>query len=446
MSDNVLKNADLSGIPENGEIVVAFSGGADSMTLTHFLMNRVDKKRIICAHVNHMLRGAEADEDEIAAKNFCGQNDLRFALLRADINELALAGKMGTEECGRKVRYDFFASLAKGESDIIVTAHNANDNAETIIMNLAAGSGVSGLCGIPYRRGNIIRPLIKVTREEIEQYCAENKLPYVTDSTNSLDDYTRNRVRHHIIPEMQSINPEFFKAASRLSDIMSEIKGFMDISAEELLGNASGKFGLKIKVLNGAHPAVRKAALKRWAEEAGCGRLSAFHIDSLSGSLKNGSRIILPGGFKAECSCGYLGIIKEIQPDWEIPLNKDILTVSVDLPAGTALKAQVKTDFVTENQLKINKLLFNSCVDYDTITENLVVRNKRAGDKFMPAGRKVTKSLKKLFGEMNIPVYARNSIGVITCGEEILYVEGVGVAEKFKVTEGTERVLEIKIN
>lgn len=434
-------NADLSGIPEKGKIVVAFSGGADSMALTHYLSGKFDKKRIVCAHVNHMLRGNEANEDEEAAREFCRQNNLLFAILREDISVLSAERKIGTEECGRQVRYNFFSSLADGENDVIATAHNANDNAETMLMNMAVGSGLSGLSGIPVRRGKIIRPLLSVTRKEIEEYCTFYNLPFVTDSTNIMDIYTRNRIRNHVIPRLEQINPRFCEAANRLSRTAAEAEDFIRRSAEELLKRAQGEYGLSLEVITDAHPACLKQALKMWAENGGCGRLSAIHLEELSGSLKNGSRTVLPGGFKAECSEGYLTLGTIEKTKWQLPVINEITA----LPNGKKLKILKKNISDTQNSVKVNSLLFKSHFDCDTIVDVIIVRNRRDGDKVSPAGRRVNKSLKQLFMEMRVPAAFRDDIVILTSGDEIVFVEHVGVAEKFKVTAKTENAAFVEI-
>ena len=158
----------LNMLPQDGKVVAGVSGGADSMALLHFVMQTISKDRIICAHLNHMIRGEEADRDESFVREFCDDNGIECKVLREDIPKMSAESKIGTEECGRKVRYGFFHSLAKGENDRILTAHNADDNAETVIMNLAKGTGVDGMCGIPKKRGKILRPLLNISMAEIE--------------------------------------------------------------------------------------------------------------------------------------------------------------------------------------------------------------------------------------------------------------------------------------
>lgn len=439
MADRLREAADLGGLPESGMVIVAFSGGADSMALTHFLMGQISQERILCAHVNHMLRGEEAEADVLFAESFCKSHGLRFRLLREDVAALAEKEKIGTEESGRLVRYRFFDSLRTGENDVIVTAHNANDNVETVLMNLARGTGLSGLCGIPPGRGAILRPLLRVSREEIERYCRENSLPYVTDSSNLQDAYTRNRIRRHVLPELIALNPRLTDAVARLTDAVREAQDYLVSSAEALLREARVPYGLSLEVLNKAHPAVRKQALKLWLESQGCGRLSAEHISKAAGNLTNGNRLTLPGNLGIECSAGVLTCRRAAPKDWEVPAKIG----ETRLPNGKVLKILEKTGADTQNARKINKLLFNSQLDCDTITDALTARGRHAGDRFAPAGRGVTKTLKNLFGEMKIPAANRDDQVILQSGGEIVYVEGAGVSEKAKVTADTKRILQI---
>ena len=200
----LLAGADISGLPQRGKVVVGFSGGADSTALAHWLLGRLGPERLVLAHVNHQLRGEESDRDEAAARAFAQRFGLDFALRREDVAALARRRGLGLEECGRQVRYGFFQSLAPGEEDRILTAHNANDNAETVLMHLCRGTSLPGLLGIPARRGKVLRPLLRVPRGEIEAYCQAHGLPYVTDSSNLSREYTRNRLRLEVVVLMVS--------------------------------------------------------------------------------------------------------------------------------------------------------------------------------------------------------------------------------------------------
>ena len=222
-------------------VIAAVSGGADSMAMLLFLMKISERYSLslTVAHVNHGLRGEEAWRDEEYVRSFCEKNSLRFEVLHADVAALAKQSGETCEECGRRVRYEFFESIDKNAK--IATAHTASDNAETMLFNLARGSSLKGLCGIPPVRGNIIRPLIFCTREDIEVFCRENSLDFVTDSTNLTLDYSRNKIRHIAVPALR--------------------EDFLECETESLLASAKKDGGLSCEALLSAHPAIRRRAL-----------------------------------------------------------------------------------------------------------------------------------------------------------------------------------------
>ena len=192
-----IKRYDL--IKEGDSVLVGLSGGADSVALCHILHTM--GINIVAAHLNHNIRGEEAKRDEEFAKTFAKKLGVRFVSKSVNVRELAKNTGMSDEMAGREARYAFFDDVCKSYGlTKIATAHNRNDRAETILMNLMRGSTMSGLSGIPYKRDNIIRPILDLTRAEIESYCDSMGLLYVTDSTNAADDYTRNKIRHKLLP------------------------------------------------------------------------------------------------------------------------------------------------------------------------------------------------------------------------------------------------------
>ncbi|MGN0688267.1 MAG: tRNA lysidine(34) synthetase TilS, partial [Oscillospiraceae bacterium] len=200
-------------------VVIALSGGADSVSLLYALNSLSDELGITVSacHVNHGLRGEEADSDMHFCERLCERLGVELVVLKTDVRGVQRKHE-SIEEAARRVRYEFFAEVSKGK--LLATAHNSNDSAETVLLNMMRGTGLKGLCGIPPVRGNIIRPLIYCTRQDVEDYCAENSLAYVTDKTNLCDDYTRNKVRHIILPEIMKINSGFLETASRMENTL----------------------------------------------------------------------------------------------------------------------------------------------------------------------------------------------------------------------------------
>lgn len=224
-------------IEKNDSIVVGVSGGPDSMTLLSILLKLKEEfhLKIYVAHVNHMLR-ENAIKDEEYVKEFCKKNNIEIFIKKANISEIAQKEKIGLEEAGRNIRYNFFEEVLKNtKSNKIAIAHNLNDRAETIIMNTLRGSGVSGLKGIEAKRKKYIRPLIEIERYEIEKYCIENKINPRHDESNDDNTYTRNKIRNIVIPYIKNeFNPNIIKTLNRLSEIIKEEDEYVQSETEKI--------------------------------------------------------------------------------------------------------------------------------------------------------------------------------------------------------------------
>lgn len=239
MEEKVLETIKKYNLIENGDkIVIGVSGGPDSIALLNILFN-IKKQEIIhfeivVCHVNHMIR-KEAIDDEKFVESFCKQNQIACYIKRVEVEKIAKQEKIGTEELGRKVRYQFFNEILKQtNSTKIATAHNANDNAETVLMNIIRGSGITGLKGIEIKRDNIIRPLRECTRNEIEKYCEDNHLNPRIDKTNFENLYTRNKVRNLLIPYIkENFNPNIIEGINRLSDLALQEDQYLEKQVRE---------------------------------------------------------------------------------------------------------------------------------------------------------------------------------------------------------------------
>ncbi len=432
-------------LEKGDKLVAAVSGGCDSSVLLHILCSLKDEMdlEIVCAHVNHNLRGSESDGDEAFVRNICSKYGIECKVLSANVAEYAAQKRLSTEEAGRKLRYEFFESCADELSTDakIATAHSLSDCEETFVFNAARGASLSGICGVPPKRGRVIRPLIEFSRTEIENYANEHGVPFVTDSSNLTDEYTRNKIRHSVIPVLKEINPSFDKAFLRLMKNLSETKDFVEEEAKALLEKAKTENAFDGKVLSTADPAVKNKAAAMLLESFGFG----FDYErTLRIAEKFGGE-----NFKEELSKNsYLVqenyiITKTVKPEncEEIPETELSVGKPIDLGEKTA-EIEVLSPETVRNSHKVNGLSLKDTFDFDKIVGKAVLRSRKTGDKAEIHGG--TKTLKKLFIEEKIPAEKRNSVIVIADEEGVLWVEGLGAAKRARLTENTLNAAVVK--
>ncbi len=412
-------------------VAVGVSGGADSMALLHVLLELKDEfaMNIIACHVNHGIRGETADRDEKFVVEACKRLGVDVRILRADVPGTAKKMHLGVEECGRRIRYDFFNSVA--DDVIIATAHTLSDRSETLLLNIARGASVKGLCSIPAVRGNIVRPLIDCTRAEIEKYCSDNSIEFVTDETNFEDIYSRNRIRLNVIPELKKLNPSLERAFMRLISNAEEENDFMNGFSREIFGKVKLKNGYNARLLNDEHPAVRKRVIFEIINiETGIAP-EAVHIEQVDKILQGGRTEII-GDTVVEVKNGVMKINpqKEEIADWEF----DFDSLSAEIPFG-----KIRGEIIHRNNLSLKQSVHNKVLDYDSIVGHSVLRNRRPGDKMKLAGSSCTKTLKKLFNEKHIE--NRNCAAVLADEAGICWVQGLGCADRCKIKPETDKIL-----
>ena len=281
-------------IQDGDKIVLGVSGGPDSMCMLDMMRELKEEKNInfeiYVAHVNHMIR-EEAIDDEKYVQNYCLKHNIEFFVKRVDVQKIANDKKIGTEEAGRKVRYDFFEEvLQKTGSNKIAIAHNKNDKIETIIMHLLRGSGLSGLKGIePIRDNKYIRPLIECERQEIEQYCKNRKLQPRIDKTNFENEYTRNKIRNIVIPYIKKeFNPNIIQTLSRLSEVATDESNYIDLQTQRiynklLIEKTDKQIILKLKEFNQQEKVIQKRLVLKTIKElnGSTDRIEKIHIEDI---------------------------------------------------------------------------------------------------------------------------------------------------------------------
>ena len=412
-------------------VAVGVSGGADSMALLHVLLELKDeyKLNVIACHVNHGIRGETADRDEMFVIKECEKLGVEVHVLSADVPGGAEREHLGVEEYGRRLRYEFFNSVA--DDVIIATAHTLSDRCETLIFNITRGTSVKGLCSIPALRDNIVRPLIDCTRDEIEKYCADNSIEYITDETNFEDIYSRNRIRLNVIPELKKLNPSLEKSFFRLICNAEEENDFISELSKQITDKAKKKDGYDAGLISCQHSAVAKQVIAEIITSETGLVPESIHILQVVDILGGGKTEII-GNTVVEVCNGVLRINPkaEIISAWEF----DFTSFFAETPSGI-----VKAQILHKNKLPLKQFVHNKVLDYDSICGGLIIRNRRPGDKIKLAGSSCTKTLKKLFSEKHLE--NRNNIPVLADELGVCWVQGVGCADRCKIKEITEKIL-----
>ena len=272
------------------KVTVALSGGADSVALLHSLKTLQGELGIelSACHVNHNLRGEESDGDEAYVRQLCRELDLTLRVFSVDVSGSA-AKHRSTEETARELRYGAFARVSRELGSRVATAHNACDNTETVLLNLLRGTGLKGLCGVPPVRDYLIRPLLLCTRDEIEEYCGENGLRYVTDSTNASTAYTRNKIRLELMPKLLEINPSLHEGVGRMTSALGEDSRFLEDMAKNALEEAKAGEGVySCEMLKGLPEPLLHRVVSLMLREKGT-EPTALRITGFSEIIKSGT-------------------------------------------------------------------------------------------------------------------------------------------------------------
>ncbi len=433
----------LSKMSEDASILVAFSGGADSHALLHLLCrySKVFGARIYAAHVNHGIRGAEADRDEAFCREISQNYGVTFFCERVDVPKIAKQTGKSVELAARDERYAFFSRLMKQERiGLLAVAHNANDNLETVIYNMTRGSGLSGLCGIPVTRecdgGLLIRPILSMTREDILDYCKEFSLDYVTDSTNADTEYTRNKIRSHIIPILKQINPSVERNVVVQSKILLGDSCLLDSLADEFLEKeALPDSSVPLHALNNCAPSIAARAIIDLYRSSFSSSLERSHVEDVISLCQKGtphSRISLPEGAYAYIEKDSLFIADSY------PGSEDIQEYFIEARDGENFISQTNCEIVigsTQKKINIYKKSIQLSIDSAKINGALILRSRRPGDKILSGG--MHKSVKKLMCDKKIPVDIRARLPIICDDSGIVAIPFVAVRDGCKAVKAS---------
>lgn len=441
---------------QNGDgIVIGLSGGPDSLTLLHLFSHIKDQYnlKLYAAHINHNLRGEESEEDQKFVEEICDKWGIPLFIENSDINKIAEDKKVSLEEAGRQVRYDFFERVRiKTDSNKISVAQNKNDNAETILMRITRGTGIEGLSGIKPVRDNIIRPLIEIGRDEIENYCSENNLQPRIDSTNFKKIYTRNKIRLELIPYIKNeFNPKIIDTINRMGILVDTDNNFIlqcakDALNEVIIKDTKEYIKISREKLSKLHVAVISRIIRVIIEKH-CGNVIDIEYVNIDKAIefinkaRTGSSIDLPKGLKLKRNYNEFIISTEKKDSTDLNFS-----YNVKIPGVTKIdkkNAKIITEFITSEE-NIKPGRFVQLFDYDKIEGILKVRNRQNGDIINPSGMTGTKKLKDYFIDAKFPRDLRESISLVALGKEILWIIGHRVSEKYKPDENTKKLLVIR--
>ena len=468
MLKTVQKFIDKHNMIQKGDrIVVGVSGGADSVCLFHVLLGLTPEYdlTLFVVHVNHGIRGTEAEEDEAYVKELCLAHNISCDLIKADVKALAVREGLTEEEAGRKVRYKaFYDCFHKNKCNKIAIAHNRNDNAETILFHLFRGSGIKGLTGIPAVREEIIRPLLDTGREEIEGFLGENGISYQTDKTNLTQDYSRNKIRHQIISFAQEeINKRAIEHIVGASKKLSEIDCYLEKNISSAYDTAvtyleyNNAYEINIEKLRQEDPVIQKGIIRKslmglsnWLKD-----VEALHIELILELAEKqvGKVINLPYGILA--ARDYHTITLKIAP-FQYKNKED--SKSLEVPGWQPLEIPGEVTIPQTNQILHIKLIKykksmiiprNGCTkwfDYDKIKNTVLIRTRQEGDYIQIDSAGSRKKIKSLFIDEKIPKEKRDLLPLLADGAHIMWVIGGRISEAYKVNEDTKVILEINLD
>ena len=438
-------------------VLVGLSGGPDSVCLLSILHSLGERftSEISAIYVDHGLRPSETGKEIEFCSNLCERLNIPFRTKAINVKSYAQDQKMNMQEAARQLRYRTFDETS-GElgANRIALGHTADDQAETLLMRLFRGSGPTGLSGIPPVRRNIIRPLIGTRRGEIEKFLGDKKIEYIIDSSNLKESYLRNRIRLSLVPMLKEYNPDIIETLSKTAAIFrDEEKYFEIIVTKALMKLISRKTDSRIELFLSPLEVMDEAIMRRLLRRAiddtkGLRGISFIHIEDIIDLIKtgdSGDRIYLPKGIRVIKE--YATLILTSEP----PVT--LGTYSLTVPGEVILKEAgilIKSSVVTESELQTTKRdkdrwTYSGVFDADKLASPLVVRPRKEGDFFYPAGFGRKKKLQDFFVDEKVPRDERDRVPLVISGNDIIWVVGYRGDERFKVGEGTEKVVRFEV-
>lgn len=452
MIDKVKNTIIINNLIQYGDhVVVGVSGGPDSLCLLHILhsLSKELHLRLTAVHINHKMRPLEAEKDQHYTEAFCRELGIACRIFTFDVLDLAAKHGITSEEAGRQVRYKAFNQvMTEANAQKIAVAQNLNDQAETLLMRILRGTGTDGLAGMEYiRERTIIRPLLDSSRGEIETYCRDNNLKPQIDQTNLMPIYTRNKIRLELIPYIQSnYNENIVQGLSRLSNIAREDKDYIYQTVDKVIAeNAISireddrvaeirKITIPCSVINAQHPAVSKRIIIKLFGFMGLVQdIQSVHLENALKLIKASATSLstdFPGGYSLKISYGLAEFLAK---------KKGLICKEL----GKLSEALIRPDELSERK----STQYQQYFDYDSIQESnfeITLRTRKRGDFFSPLGMKGSKKIKEFFIDEKVPRDQRDSIPLVCTGSEVIWIVGLRISEKYKITPCTKTILRLE--
>lgn len=458
MLDRIKRTIEDYNLINHGDrVIVAISGGPDSVCLLHALSQLREEYdlELYGAHLNHNFRGIEAQIDAQYVSQLCEKLDVLCFIKSIDVPQYAKSEGLSPEEAGRILRYEFFEEVASRVSATkIAVAHNENDQAETVLMRLLRGTGLQGLTAIHAKRGKIIRPLLHIDRQSIESYCENHNLSPRIDLTNLESIYKRNKIRLELIPYLEeNYNPNVIQSLFKTAEILKNDFDFIEEKAREVFqslvsSEKNNRLELSIVGIRRLHPALQSRIVRLCAGRL-LGRQEILEYNHVQSILElvdkgvTGKKTILPMGLVAKTSYENLvfALLEEEDNEYSCGLQVE----------GSIYLDEVNGDFTTRviersQMQEIARDKYKKCFDFDQVKNVLNVRNRREGDRFYPLGLTGSKKLKDFFIDYKIDRDERDKMPLVCDGDEIMWIVGLRISEKYKITDETTRILEVTYN
>lgn len=430
-------------------LVVALSGGADSCALLNLLISLPGfNLKLVAAHLNHCLRGNESDGDEDFCCKLAADYGIPFETCRMDVKALAQSSGLNLEDAGREARITFLDLVSKKyNATAIVTAHHSDDQAETVLMRLLRGSGMSGLAGMRYRnQRGYIRPLLNISRVQIEQYLEELGLTWREDASNLDTSFLRNRIRHELLPLLELYNPTIRQRLIATAAILSDEDLLLESLAELAVKNSWQRdfnvFGCRCATLK-AHPIALQRRILRQAFKELAGNLEQLgleHIEAirqLLDSPRPNAQISLPQNIKAVRE--YERILLRINQEPALLDATELIIATAgiyQLPTGGVLEVRIYPVPIDVHGLPVD----SACFDLDKLPLPWLTRTFRSGDRLQPFGMSGQKKVKNIFIDLKIPLSKRKQIPLIFCGEDLIWIAGLRSSGKGRVDDSSSTV------